>query len=264
MTTLIDNAVKRRIKAGEPTAGAWLHLCSSIAAEIMAEAGFDWLLIDMEHGHGDYQTLLAQLQAMGGSGVTPIVRVEWNDPAVLKRVLDLGAYGVMIPWVSGREACAAAVRACKYPPEGIRGMAGSHRAAGFGTRAADYWRRANAEILVIIQIETVETLRDIDAVLAVPGVDVAFVGPVDLSAALGHVGAPAHPEVKAAIARVEEAAKRAGVALGTISRSWEEAQALYARGYRMVTLASDAGLLAREAGALAARFRAECAGSRGV
>ena len=264
MTTMIDNAVKRRITAGEPTAGAWLHLCSPIAAEIMAEAGFDWLLVDMEHGHGDYQTLLGQLQAMRGSGVTPIVRVEWNDPAVLKRVLDLGAHGVMIPGVAGRDACAAAVRACKYPPQGIRGMAGSHRAAGFGTRAAEYWKRANAETLVVIQVETVETLRDIDAVLAVPGIDVAFVGPVDLSAALGHVGDAGHPEVQAAIARVEEAGKRAGVALGTISRSWEEARALFARGYRMVTLASDAGLLAREATALAARFRAEGAGSRGV
>jgi 2-keto-3-deoxy-L-rhamnonate aldolase RhmA len=218
----------------------------------------------MEHGHGDYQTLLAQLQAMRASGVAPIVRVQWNDPAVLKRVLDLGAWGVMIPWVAGPEACAAAVRACKYPPEGIRGMAGSHRAAGFGARAADYWKRANAEILVIIQIETAETLREIDAVLAVPGVDVAFVGPVDLSAALGHVGDPGHVEVQAAIARVEEAAKRAGVALGTISRTWEEAQALFARGYRMVTLASDAGLLTREAGALAARFRADYAAPRGV
>ena len=255
MIGLIDNTVKRRLRAGEATAGAWLQLCSPIAAEIMAGAGFDWLLIDMEHGHGDYQTLLAQLQAIGGSGTVPLVRVEANDLAVIKRVLDLGAYGVMIPWVSGRKECEAAVRACKYPPEGIRGMAGSHRAAGFGRFASDYWKRANGEILVIIQIETVEALREVDAMLAVPGVDVVFIGPTDLSAALGHVGDPKHPEVVDAIASIERAARKAGVALGTISRSWDEARVLYARGYQMVTLCSDAALVTQHAAAMVKAFR---------
>lgn len=255
MIGLIDNIVKRRLKAGEATAGAWLQLCSPIAAEIMAGAGFDWLLIDMEHGHGDYQTLLAQLQAIGGSGTVPLVRVEANDPAVIKRVLDLGAYGVMIPWVSGRKECEAAVRACKYPPEGVRGMAGSHRAAGFGRFGADYWKRANGEILVIVQIETVEALRDVDAMLAVPGVDVAFVGPSDLSAALGHVGDPKHPDVVEAIGAIERAARKAGKILGTISRSWDEARVLYARGYQMVTLCSDAALVTQHATAMVKAFR---------
>ena len=255
MIGLIDNTVKRRLKAGEATAGAWLQLCSPIAAEIMAGAGFDWLLIDMEHGHGDYQTLLAQLQASGGGATVPLVRVEANDPAVIKRVLDLGAYGVMIPWVSGRQACEAAVGACRYPPDGMRGMAGSHRAAGFGRFAPDYWKRANAEILVIIQIETVEALREVDAMLAVPGVDVVFVGPTDLSAALGHVGDPKHPEVVEAIATIERAARKAGVALGTISRNWDEVKALYARGYHMVTLGSDAALVTQHAAAMVTAFR---------
>lgn len=255
MKGVIDNTVKRRLKAGERTAGAWLQLCSPIAAEIMADAGFDWLLIDMEHGHGDYQTLLAQLQAIGGSGTAPLVRVQANDVAVIKRVLDLGAYGVMIPWVSGRRECEAAVSACKYPPEGIRGMAGSHRAAGFGRFGAEYWKRANAEILVIVQIETVEALHDVDPMLAVPGVDVVFVGPTDLSAALGHVGDPKHPEVVEAIAAIERAARKAGVALGTISRNWDEAKALYARGYHMVTLGSDAALVTQHAAAMVKAFR---------
>lgn len=255
MTSVIDNALKRKLKAGHRTAGAWLQLCSPIAAEIMADAGFDWLLVDMEHGHGDYQTLLAQLQAIEGSGVTPVVRVQGNDAAVIKRVLDLGAHGVVIPWVSGRTECAAAVRACKYPPDGIRGMAGSHRAAGFGRFGAEYWKRANAEVLVVVQVETAEAVKDIDAMLAVPGVDVAFVGPADLSAALGHVGDPKHPDVAGAIAAVERAARKAGVALGTISRAWDDARALYERGYQMVTLTSDATLLTQQAGALARQFR---------
>jgi len=260
MTRLIDNPVKRKLRAGERTVGAWLQLCSPIAAEIMGDAGFDWLLIDMEHGHGDYQTLLAQLQAMQAGGATPLVRVQWNDAAVIKRVLDLGAHGVMIPWIAGRAPCEAAVRACRYPPDGIRGVAGSHRAAGFGRFGADYWRRANDEVLVIVQIETVEAVREIDAMLAVPGVDVAFVGPADLSAALGHLGDAGHPDVVAAIAAVERAARKAGVALGTISRSWEEARALWERGYQMVTVASDATLLTQHAGALARRFREELGG----
>jgi len=171
MTELINNRVKRDLKAGRQTVGGWLHLCSSISAEIMGDAGFDWLLIDMEHGPGDYQTLLVQLQALSASRTTPVVRVQWNDPAVIKRVLDLGAEGVMIPLVGNRRECEAAVRACKYPPEGTRGVAGSHRAAGFGRFSADYWARANAEILVIVQVETPEAVKVIDDIVTVPGVD---------------------------------------------------------------------------------------------
>jgi len=257
MSQLIDNVVKRDLKAGRPCAGAWLHLCSPISAEIMGDAGFDWLLIDMEHGPGDYLTLLAQLQAVQGSRATPVVRVQWNDPGIIKRVLDLGAHGVMIPLVGNRAECEAAIRACKYPPDGQRGVAGSHRAAGFGRFSADYWKRANTEILVIVQIETPEAVKEIDEILQVPGVDVAFIGPADLSAALGHLGDPKHQDVQDAIARIEAAAKRAGVALGTISRSWEEARALFGRGYQMVTLCSDASLVAQGAAAMLAGFRSD-------
>jgi 2-keto-3-deoxy-L-rhamnonate aldolase RhmA len=261
MTQLIDNHAKHALKAGRATAGAWLSLCNGIAAEIMGDAGFDWLLIDMEHGHGDYQTLLGQLQALSGSRTTPIVRVQWNDPAVIKRVLDMGAHGVMIPLVGSRAEAEAAVRACKYPPEGIRGVAGGHRAGGFGRLAADYWKRANTEILVIVQVETREAVAQIDGMLGVAGVDVAFIGPADLAAALGHLGDPKHPDVVDAIGRVETAAKRAGVALGTISRNWEEARTLYGRGYQMVTLCSDAGLVSQGAAAAVATFRKDIAGT---
>jgi 2-dehydro-3-deoxyglucarate aldolase/4-hydroxy-2-oxoheptanedioate aldolase len=257
VTRLIDNAVKRKLRAGQPTVGAWLHLCSPLAAEIMADAGFDWLLIDMEHGHGDYQTLLGQLQAIEGSGVAPLVRVQWNDPAVIKRVLDLGAYGVVIPFIGGAVECEAAVRACKYAPDGMRGVAGSHRAAGFGRLGADYWKRANDEVLVVVQVETPQAVKEIDRMAATPGVDVLFVGPNDLSTALGHMGDTGHAEVVQAITAVEAAAVRAGVAVGTISRSWDEARALWQRGYRMVTVASDAGLVAQQAAALVKRFREE-------
>ncbi|HEV8674450.1 MAG TPA: HpcH/HpaI aldolase/citrate lyase family protein [Methylomirabilota bacterium] len=255
------NHVKRALRDGRPTAGAWLHLCSGISAEIMSRAGFDWLLIDMEHGHGDYQTLLAQLQAIEGSPVIPVVRVQWNDAAVIKRVLDLGAYGVMVPWVGNRAEVEAAVRASKYPPAGIRGIAGSHRAGGYGRQAAEYWKRANDEILVVIQIETAGAVGDIEAIVQVPGVDVVFIGPADLSTGLGHMGDPGHPVVQAAFERIETAAKAHGIALGNITRNWEQARELYKRGYQFLTLGSDTALVVQGANELVARFAKEVRGT---
>jgi 2-keto-3-deoxy-L-rhamnonate aldolase RhmA len=251
------NHVKRALREGRPTAGAWLSLCSSISAEVMSRAGFDWLLIDMEHGHGDYQTLLAQLQAIEGSPVIPIVRVQWNDPAVIKRVLDIGAYGVMIPWIADRREAEAAVRATKYPPAGIRGIAGSHRAGGYGRHAAEYWKRANDEILVVLQVETPTAVAEVEEIVKLPGLDVLFIGPADLSTGLGHMGDPGHPEVQAAMARVETAAKAHGIALGNITRSWEQARELYKRGYQFLTLASDTSLLVQGAKDVLTRFEQE-------
>jgi len=248
------NHVKHALREGRPTAGAWLSLCSSISAEIMSRAGFDWLLVDMEHGHGDYQTLLAQLQAIEGSETIPIVRVQWNDPAVIKRVLDLGAYGVMVPWIGNRAEAEAAVRATKYPPSGIRGIAGSHRAGGYGRHATEYWKRANDEILVVVQIETPSAVDEIEDIVKIPGVDVVFIGPGDLSTALGHLGNPGHPEVQAVFRRVEAAARGQGVALGNITRNWDQARELYQRGYQFLTLCSDATLLTQGGHEVLARF----------
>jgi 2-dehydro-3-deoxyglucarate aldolase/4-hydroxy-2-oxoheptanedioate aldolase len=209
----------------------------------------------MEHGHGDYQTLLGQLQAIEGSPAIPVVRVQWNDPAVIKRVLDLGAYGVMIPWVANRAEAEAAVRAAKYPPQGIRGIAGSHRAGGYGRHAGEYWKRANDEILVVIQIETASAVADIDAIVRVPGVDVIFVGPADLSTSLGHMGNPAHPDVVAAIDKVETAAKAQSAALGNITRNWDQARELYKRGYQFLTLTSETSLLVQGAAEMLGKFK---------
>jgi 2-keto-3-deoxy-L-rhamnonate aldolase RhmA len=251
------NHVKRALRAGQPTAGTWISLCSSISAEIMSRAAFDWLLIDMEHGHGDYQTLLGQLQAIEGSDAIPIVRVQWNDPAIIKRVLDLGAYGVMVPWIGNRAEAEAAVRAAKYPPEGIRGIAGSHRAGGYGRHAAEYWKRANEEILVVIQIETATAVAEIEDIVKIPGIDVLFIGPADLSTSLGYLGNPGAPAVQAAMERVEVAAKSQGIALGNITRSWDQARELYKRGYQFLTLCSETALLVQGAQEVLARFTRE-------
>ena len=136
MSWVKTNHVKRALREGRPTAGAWLSMCSGISAEIMSRAGFDWLLVDMEHGHGDLQTLLTQLQAIEGSETIPVVRVQWNDPAVIKRVLDLGAYGVMVPWIGGRAEAEAAVRAEQVPARraSAESPAATEPAATGGTR----------------------------------------------------------------------------------------------------------------------------------
>jgi 2-keto-3-deoxy-L-rhamnonate aldolase RhmA len=249
------NHVKRALREGRPTSGAWLHLCSGISAEIMSRAGFDWLLIDMEHGHGDLQTLLSQLQAIEGSETIPVVRVQWNDPAIIKRVLDMGAYGVMVPWIGGRAEAEAAVRAAKYPPDGIRGIAGSHRAGGYGRHAAEYWKRANDEVLVVLQVETRAAVEEIDQIVKIPGIDVIFIGPGDLSTALGHMGNPGHPDVQAVFARVEAAARGAGLALGNITRGWDQARELYAKGYQFLTLSSDTALVVQGSQDVIARYR---------
>jgi 2-keto-3-deoxy-L-rhamnonate aldolase RhmA len=248
------NRVKRLLKDGKYTCGSWVSLCSPIGAEVMGLVGFDWLLIDMEHGSGDYQTLLTQLQGIAAAGETvPFVRVQWNDPVVIKRVLDLGAYGVMVPGIKSAEEARRAVAAIKYPPQGIRGLAGN-RGAQYG-QDADYTRQANDEIMMILQIETKAAIDQIDAILDVPGIDVAFLGPNDLSGDMGHVGDWEHPEVQAAIRKLEDAANQRKIALGTISRNWEFAKAYLDKGYRFQSLLGDIPILMQGAKAAIGSFR---------
>ncbi len=255
MSQLFENPVKRMIKAGKKTAGAWAQLCSPIATEILGRGGFDWILVDMEHAPGDVLTLVSQFQALGGTGAVPIVRVPWNDLVWIKRVLDAGAYGLMIPYVNTKDQAMAAVQACKYPPAGNRGIAGSPRAAGYGRDTAGYLKRANDEIFVMLQVETPQAIDNLEEIAKVPGVDTLFIGPMDLSTSMGHFGNPAHPDVQAAIATVEAKAKKLGMPLGTISGSWEQAKALYDRGYQLITLMSDSVLLSKAGADTMAKFR---------
>jgi 2-keto-3-deoxy-L-rhamnonate aldolase RhmA len=255
MKQVFENRVKRMLKEGKKTAGAWLQLCSPMTAEIMSRAGFDWLMIDMEHGPGDVLALIAQLQAIDGSGVVPFVRAPWNDFVAIKRILDAGAYGVMVPYVNTKGDAEAAVRACKYPPEGIRGIAGSPRAAGYGQNAKEYFARANSEVLVIAQIETTQAASNIEEIMEVPGVDVVFIGPMDLATSMGHLGNPNHPEVQSTIAAAEAKVLKAKKTLGTISNGWEQARELYKRGYQMIMLMSDSVSLGKLASETITKFR---------
>jgi 2-keto-3-deoxy-L-rhamnonate aldolase RhmA len=255
------NRVQQLLREGKATCGSWVSLCSPLAAEVMGLLGFDWLLIDMEHGAGEYQTLVGQLQAIGSAGETePIVRVQWNDPVVIKRVLDAGARGVMVPGIKTAEEARRAVAATQYPPQGMRGIA-SVRGGKFGLDTT-YLKDANAQIAMFLQVETRAAVQDIDAILAVPGIGVCFIGPNDLAADLGHTGEMGHADVKAAIRKVEDAANAKGIPLGTVCRGWEQAQPLFEKGYRAVSILSDLHFMLNGARGALESFRAHPRGQR--
>jgi len=252
---LFTNTVKRKMKAGGKTVGAWAQICSPAAAEIMAQAGFDWIAVDLEHAPTDPGILIDMVRAIEGAGVQPFVRAPWNDFVYIKRILDTGVSGVVVPYVNTREEAEAAVAACKYPPEGIRGMAGSPRAAGYGQNPMDYLKRANDEILVITQIETRTAVENLDEILRIDALDGVFVGPMDLAASMGYLGDASQSEVQAVIRRIEVKAMAVGKILGTVAGNWNQAREMYARGYQMIMVMADGVALARTAAESVSAFR---------
>jgi len=247
------NAFKAALARGELQIGLWSSLCSPIAAEIIAHSGFDWILIDTEHSPNEPPAVLAQLQAMQTGTATPIVRPAWNDPVLLKRLLDIGVQAVLVPFVQNAEEAAKAVAACRYPPVGMRGITTSGRGGRYG-RVADYLKRADGEISVLVQVETAEALSQLEAIASVDGVDGVFIGPADLSASLGHIGNPGHPEVQAAIQDAVKRLTAVGKPAGILTASEADAQRYIEWGYRFVAVGSDLGLLVRGADTLAKAF----------
>ncbi|MGL5176029.1 MAG: HpcH/HpaI aldolase family protein [Cetobacterium sp.] len=239
------NLAKMRLKAEEKLSAAWLQAGSNITAEILAKSGFDILSIDMEHGPGDIKTLIEQLQAVSNYDVTPIVRVPWNDFVQIKRILDAGSHGVIVPYIGTKEEAERAVRACKYPVEGVRGVAPSPRAGSFGIDSMNYLKNANEEILIFLQIETLEGVKNIEEIIEVQGVDGIFVGPMDLATSMGYFCNPQAEEVKEVIQKVEEITLKKGKILGTVASNFEGAKKLYERGYQMVIMMSDTTSLAK-------------------
>ena len=245
----LQNYVAEALRADKKVSAAWLQAASPVTSEILAEAGFDVLLIDMEHGPGDILTLISQIQAMKEENAVPFVRAPWNDFVVIKRILDAGAYGLIIPYVSTKEEAEAAVRAAKYPPEGIRGIAGSTRAGHFGYNSTEYFESANKEIFLFVQIETPGGVKNIDDVLSVPGIDGIFIGPMDLATTHGFRGQLGVPKMQEIILSLEKKIKARGKAMATICSNFEDAKEKFNRGYNMITLISDTvnlGKLARE------------------
>jgi 4-hydroxy-2-oxoheptanedioate aldolase len=237
-----ENTVKRAWREGKVTYGAWLSIPSSFSAEVMAHQGFDWLCIDMQHGVIDFQTAVTMLQAISTTETIPFVRVPWKEPGIIGKVLDAGAYGVIIPMVNSREEAEAAVGACRYVPEGYRSY-GPVRAAYYA--GADYASHANQEIACIPMIETTTALEHLEEILAVPGIDAVYVGPADLSLTLGLPPRMDHDDesFQQARLRIAEASRSHGITAG-IHASASLAPKHVEAGYRMITISSDIGSMA--------------------
>ena len=251
------NRFKRALRERRQQIGLWVTLSTAFAAEAVAGAGFDWLLLDTEHSPGDVLTVMGQLQALSGfPDVAPVARPASNDPVLIKRFLDVGAQSLLIPYVQSPQEAAQAVAAVRYPPDGIRGVSALTRASQFG-RIAGYAQKAAEEICVIVQIETQAGLDALEAIASVEGVDGIFVGPGDLAASLGHIGALDHPvvvdKVNDAIRRILACGKPAGILTGDPVF----ADACIALGTSFTAVGTDIGLLARGADALARKFRQE-------
>ena len=251
---LPQNAFKRALKAGKAQIGLWSSLSSNYSVEVIAGAGFDWMLLDSEHSPADVESLLRQLQAAAPYPTHPVVRVPWNDMVWIKRVLDIGAQTLLVPYVSTAAEARNAVAYPRYPPQGVRGVAGTTRATRFG-RIKDYARRAHEEICLLVQVETQAALDHIEAIAAVEGVDGIFIGPADLHASLGHTGQVAHPEVKPLIDEAIRRIRKCGCAPGILTPSEADARHWLACGALFVAVGADVGILARGAEALAAKFK---------
>lgn len=251
---LIRNPFKAAIARGELQIGLWSTLCSPLAADVIADSGFDWIVIDTEHSPNEVPDVLAQLQVYRAAATTPMVRPAWNDTVLIKRLLDIGAQTLLLPYVQNVAEAEAAVAATRYPPEGVRGVTVSGRGARFG-RVENYMTRAAEEICVIVQVETGEALASLEGIANVEGVDGVFIGPGDLAASLGHVGNPGRPEVQEAIRDAAETLRRVGKPAGILTPVEEEARRYIDWGFTFVAVGSDMGLLLKNADALRARFR---------
>ena len=243
------NRLKTQLAQGIPQFGLWQSLAHPYTAEICAAAGFDWLLFDGEHAPNTLATLLSQLQAVAAYPVEPVARPPAGDPAIIKQYLDIGFRSLLIPMVGSVEQAELLVSATRYPPTGIRGVAGMTRASGFGA-TPDYLAKAHEDTCLILQIENRAGLEAIEEIAALPGVDAIFIGPSDLAAALGHLGDAGHPDVQSAIAQAIAAVRRAGKPVGIFATSVESARNYAAAGAGLVSVGSDIGLLSNGARAL--------------
>ena len=230
------------LKKGEVTFGSWITIGHPEVAEIMANAGFDWLIFDTEHAPLSLETVEAQLAAISGTDVTPLVRVAWNDMVLIKRALDIGAKGLLIPWVNTREDAERAVKACRYPTAGVRGVS-PRRASRYMLDLKDYLATADKNLLIVVQIETAEAVKNVEKILSVDGVDAFFIGPADLSASLGFLGKFDHPRLVEATEKVLHTGKKLGVPGGIHAIDLDVAIQHTKNGFQFIAFGSDYGFL---------------------
>jgi 4-hydroxy-2-oxoheptanedioate aldolase len=255
MSTTPVNTFKARLREPGCQIGLFCGLADPIAAELVAGAGFDWMLLDAEHGPNDLRTLLAQLQAVAAYPTHPIVRPPSDDRIFIKKLLDIGVQTLLVPMVETASQAAATVAAVRYPPAGVRGVGTGLARAAQWNRHSDYFARADSEMCVIVQIESREGLANLASIAAIEGVDAVFIGPSDLAAGLGYLGEPGHPEVVAAVNDALAAVRASGKASGVLGVTPELAEGYVAGGASFVGIGSDTTLLAKATDSLVARFK---------
>lgn len=252
---MLENVFKKRLTQGKCQIGLWSTLSSAFATEVVAGAGYDWLLIDTEHSPADPLSVLPQLQVVAGYPLlSPVVRPAANDTVLIKRFLDIGAQTLLIPQVQTAEEARSAVRATRYPPDGVRGVSALTRATRFG-REKDYFGWASQEICVVVQIETQSALDNLEAIAAVAGVDALFVGPADLAASLGYGANQGHPDLRAKVIETVLRIKSAGKPAGLLTADAVLQESALEACIDFIAVGVDAGILAREAEKCAGRFR---------
>ena len=254
-----ENSVKNKLRAGGVSVGSWLGFESPFSAEIMAGGGFDWLMIDTEHGPITGSATIGLINACRAAGVVPFLRVVWNESSLIQQALDMGAFGVLVPVVNTRAQAEAAAADAKYPPIGNRSCGGSRAPVAFGTDMGTYMPRANDETMLMVQVETLESVEAADQIAAVKGVDMLFVGPNDLSLSMGEwplSWAKAGAKYKEAIARVPQVAKKHGKHAGIQVHDPAFANDCIGMGYSFIGYSGDSGMLAKAAKAARAEIRA--------
>jgi 4-hydroxy-2-oxoheptanedioate aldolase len=249
------NAFKSALLSGQRLVGLWHSIGHPTVTEILADSTLDWVLIDTEHAPNEVGHVADTLRALTGGHVAPVVRPAWNDAVLFKRLLDVGAQTLLVPYVQSAEEAARAVAAVRYPPRGVRGVASTHRANRYG-RVQDYFARADAEMCVLVQLETGASVDALEAIAAVDGVDGVFIGPSDLSASLGFLGEPRHPQVRRVIEDACRRARAIGKPIGILAPVEDDAAAWFAMGFAFVAVGGDILCLRKAVDALAERFRA--------
>ncbi|MBI1841685.1 MAG: 2-dehydro-3-deoxyglucarate aldolase [Verrucomicrobia bacterium] len=243
------NFVRAKLKQGQPSVGTWLNLPDAAVASLMSRVGFDWLTIELEHSPTTYETAVASFSILAGNGVVPLVRVSYNTPENIKRVLDFGAWGVIVPMVNTRAEAEAVVAAARYGPEGARTIGGQFHAANFDTDAATYYDKANEEILVVVMAEHVQAIENAEEILQTPGIDVVFIGPNDLTKSMGlaPVFETEDPRFVAAVEKILKLAKKHGVAPGIHVADAAAARKRLAQGFQFVAIGSEVGMMLSKA-----------------
>jgi 4-hydroxy-2-oxoheptanedioate aldolase len=253
LASIPENKFKRAL-GNKQQLGIWSTLAGASLAELLANCGFDWMLIDTEHSPNELPGVIDHLRVCQAAGIAAVVRPAWNDTVLVKRLMDQGAQSLLFPFVQNAQEAAAAVAATRFPPHGVRGVSGGSRGAGYGLWP-DYFKRYADEVCVLVQIETAEALARIEEIAAVPGVDGVFIGPADLAAAMGHLGNAQHPDVQSAIDSGFARLKKLGKPSGYLTTNEQEVERRLAQGVDFVSVTTDAALIGKAATGLLHRLR---------